>query len=278
MLRCFFMIVGVQAVLLGGASAQDFREMETICSDAGRAPETRIAACSALIDGAAFTDLSDYARTHLNRASAWQDAGKLDTALDDLNTTLDYDPYSFQAYMTRGDILLKLDEPYRAIADFSVAAGLNPLTAPPYARRGLALYAHKEYGSAIQDLETALSYDANLPEARRTLAWILATAPIVELRDGERASELLQSLEESSTQMAVVEAAVLAESGDTDGAIARYRAIAIENPAVARRIQTYLQSAGFYDGPVDGQYGDALESALLRCIDKGCRIGAPRSN
>lgn len=277
MVRRLIMILAILTALSGRATAQDFREMEMICSDAGREPAPRISACTSLIDGAAFTDLSDYARTHLNRAAARQSAGELDAALTDLDTTLDYDPYSFEAYMNRGDLLLRLNEPYRAIADFSVAAGLNPLSAAPYARRGLALYAHREYGSAIQDLETALGHDPELREARQTLAWILATAPLPELRDGQRASDLLQDIEAETDQTGIVEAAVLAESGDLDGALSRYRQIADGNAAATSRFQSYLQSAGYYDGPIDGTFSAALEDALRRCLQNGCRIGAPRS-
>ncbi|MEC9266303.1 MAG: hypothetical protein VX464_09615 [Pseudomonadota bacterium] len=273
----FLTILAVLAILTPPASAQDFQEMETVCTDGTRDAETRSRACTTLIDGAAFTDLSDYARTHLNRAEARQAVGDLQGALADLDTTLDYDPYSFQAYMVRGDVLLRLEEPYRAIADFSVAAGLNPLSAMPYARRGLALYAHREYASAIQDLETALSYDADHAEARRTLAWILATAPDAGLRDGTRAADLLGDIDRNDPQTILVEAAVLAESGDIAGALARYKEIAGGSEAATTRFQTYLQSSGYFDGSIDGKFDPTLEAALTKCLEQGCRIGAPRA-
>lgn len=257
--------------------AQDLSAAELACSDRNRDATARIEACTTLLDNAAFTDLSDYAVTHRNRAEAFRDAENANAAVDDLNIALDYDPYMYEGYILRGDVLLTLGEAYRAIADFSVAAGINPLSSEPYSKRGLALFAHREYESAMRDLDTALGYDSNNPEARRTLAWILATAPDPSLRDGQKAMALMEGTNSFSApvQERLVLAAALAEFGDPEAAIEVYRGIGETGPGSVERFQKYLTAAGFYTGAQDGIFSPALDSALRACLDAGCRVGAP---
>lgn len=262
-----------------GAAAQDLETAELACSDRNRDAASRIEACSLLIDNAAFTDLSDYAVTHRNRAEAHHEAEDGVAAVDDLNIALDYDPYMYEAYILRGDVLLTLGEAYRAIADFSVAAGINPLSSEPYAKRGLALFAHREYASAMQDLDTALSYDPENAEANRTLAWILATAPDRSLRDGQKAMRLMEGTNsfEAPVQERLVLAAALAEFGDIEAAIEVYRGIGESGSGSVERFQKYLSAAGYFDGDQDGQFTPALDAALRACLEAGCRVGAPLS-
>lgn len=261
-------------LLLAASPAHAQDQQESLCRDSEAASDARIDACTALINGAVYTDLKDYALTHLNRGEALHESGNAQQALADLETALDYDPYLYPGYMLRGYILLTLREPYRAIADFSVAAGLNPLDAAPYAKRGLALFAHREFGSAIQDLETALGHDPAHTDARRTLAWILSTAPDRDMRDGMRALDLLDQV--SAPPDLLVLAAAQAEAGRPIDAIVTYRRLTAESPGATSLYQSYLATLGFFSGTADGTYSDELEAAIRRCLDVGCRIGAPK--
>ena len=84
------------------AQAEGHEANEVVCRDKTAPAEERIAACSALLDNYAYTDLTDYAITHLSRAEAYRDVRNYDLALADLDTVLDYDPFAFEGYMTRG--------------------------------------------------------------------------------------------------------------------------------------------------------------------------------
>ncbi|MAO91399.1 MAG: hypothetical protein CMM78_11805 [Rhodospirillaceae bacterium] len=254
--------------------AQTVAQREVLCRAADTAAEVRLSACGSLIEGAVYTNLSDYAVTHFNRGMALAQTGALEAAMTDLDTALDYDPYFYQAYIQRGTVLLSRDEPYRAILDFSVAAGLDPLIAEPYANRALALFANKEYAAALKDLETALKFDPTNTAARRSLAWMLSVVPDKTLRDGPRAISLIDGGQQAQTDQ-VVFAAAQAESGDIDGALQTYQVLAGQDPRAAQRFQTYLMAAGYYQGPIDGKFSPELEAALKQCLQAGCRIGGP---
>lgn len=258
------------------AIAQDVRSMEEVCAGVVASPEARVDACGWLIETAAYTDLSDYALAHLRRGRALSSLKQLDEATADFDTALEYDPYLYAAYIARGDTLLAAGEYYRAIADFSVAAGLEPLSAEPYAKRGLALFAHREYAEAAADLDSALGYDATHSQARKTLAWILATAPDRTQRDGARALSLIQASAADGAPDRMILAAALAETGAKDEAVDLYKAIAGSSDTATRRFQSYLGAAGFYDGAEDGFWSPELENALRACLSDGCRVGAPR--
>lgn len=266
------------ALYAAPATAQNTAAEERLCLDDTADAGARARACGRLIDEAAYTDLKDYAKAHMNRALALTADGDHEAALSELDTALDYDPYSYPSYIARGGVLLRLGEPYRAIADFSVAAGLNPLEAEPYAKRGLALFAHKEFASALQDLETALTYDPGHADARRTAAWILAAAPDAALRDGEKALGLLTdgAIEIVDGGDLLVLAAAQAEAGRPDEALETYRRLAEEDPRAVPRFEGYLAAAGYFDGPETGTFDAALTDAIHACLVAGCRIGAPR--
>ena len=74
---------------------------------------------------------------------------------------------------------------------------------------------------AISDLKKALALDATNYDAKRMLAWIYATNPISEYRNGKEAlrlSEELYSVAEEA-QYAEVLAAAYAETGDFKKAV-----------------------------------------------------------
>ena len=59
-----------------------------------------------------------------------------------------------------------------------------------FAFRGIAKYQTDQISDAISDLERALELDPHHIDASNTLAWILATHPDEELRDGKRSLKL----------------------------------------------------------------------------------------
>jgi len=257
-------------------NAQDFEALELQCANETMSTEDRIAACTALIDQAAYTDLEDYAVAHYRRGLAYQENGDLEGASEDLDIALDYDRYNYLAYVARGDVLLRLGDAYRAIADFTVAAGLEPLEPDPYVKRAIALQAHREYAQAVDDLRFAIQLDEQHRRARRVLAWLLSTSPQVGLRNGAEAINLTSEIDQDSAAVPdlMILAAVLAEAGDIPSSMEVYTAILERDAGARSRFERYLSTAGYLS--TDASSETALPDAIHSCLEAGCRIGAPR--
>lgn len=272
----------VTCVLIGGAfpaGASEYDAAESLCRNADASPQERIEACSKLLEDYAYSDLSDYTITHLNRGRAYLAIKQNTAALADLDKVLEYDPFAYEGYMARGESLLALGEAFRAIADFTVAIGLEPLTSAPYAWRGTALYANREYPEAQRDLEAALKFSPNDTRAMTTLAWILSAAPDPAQRDGVRALELAKQLiagpTETSAPLQLVHAAALAESGDIDAAMALYQSLIDASSGNQTRFERYLTAANFLPAKSGEREKEVVLSGLRSCLESGCRVGAP---
>ncbi|MBN70697.1 MAG: hypothetical protein CME32_15620 [Gimesia sp.] len=126
-------------------------------------------------------------------------------------------------YLDRGIIQYQLQEYQSAIDDFNHALKLGEKSEELLAARGSAYLKLGKYDLAKQDYETALS---RAPECSTTyccLAWMLATCPEPQYRNGPRALGLahrnLELLPEINWNSLSVLAAASAESGDFEGAI-----------------------------------------------------------
>ena len=148
--------------------------------------------------------MSDHRRTvseFVRRANAL-DAGEsaarqvLGVGLADLASEFlgqgDWEPTPFDCYsfVGRGSFHLNRDEYQHAIADFDRAIQLDDHSGDAFAFRGIAKYQLHQMSEAIADLERALELDPHHLDAANTLAWILATSPDEDLRDGKRSLKL----------------------------------------------------------------------------------------
>ena len=81
----------------------------------------------------------------------------------------------------------------------------------------------RDYAAAIATLEQGLRYTSNDPGLASKLAWMLATCPVDELRDGRRAAKLAESavIATGGAAATVVEAlaAAQAECGEYESAM-----------------------------------------------------------
>jgi Flp pilus assembly protein TadD len=120
-------------------------------------------------------------------AKAYEGQGKLDDALAHYHTALSIRPDMAEARFTLGVLLLaqgKLDE---AIAQLSEAARLRPEAAEIEAKLGVALLARGQTREALFRYREALRLKADYAEVLNNLAWVLATHPRAEFRDGAEA-------------------------------------------------------------------------------------------
>ncbi len=93
-------------------------------------------------------------------------------------------------FCRRGWWLAARNEHERALADLNEAIRLAPDYGAAFLNRGLCHYQMQDYAAAIADYERTIELDANDVDARSGWAWILATCPDEEHRDGAKAVEL----------------------------------------------------------------------------------------
>ena len=139
-----------------------------------------------------------------------------------------------EAYIARGEARQLNGSYLPAISDYEKALEHHPGHPVAYLRRGQALDLMGRSARALEDLDYALLLQPGYPDALRSRA-------IVYCRLGR--------FEES-----VADRLVLIEDGLWP----------------AEDAQQWLAGLGYYDGPVDGNFGPASEAALLTWTEQGC--------
>jgi tetratricopeptide (TPR) repeat protein len=143
---------------------------------------------SAISDLTHAIDLEPQAAGYwLWRARAYVMAGEMQKALNDCNEAVRLQPGNGVVWSDRGWVFVILGENQKAIADLDRAIKLDPSAAISFARRGFAYGAAGNYARARADFEQAIRLDGNNPVGYGALAWLLATAPEPQFRDGGRA-------------------------------------------------------------------------------------------
>jgi tetratricopeptide (TPR) repeat protein len=179
----------------------------------------------------AFADLekaivvdSGNARAFAARGWMYNNVHEFDLARADLNESLRREP-SEHAHVGRAFALIELRRFDSAIADADQAIEIAPDLASAFAIRGWARLFLGQFRGAVSDFETAIQLYG---EERATFAfygyaWLLATCPDAEYRDGRRAFEYANRVRDHR-RMQVWEAnkllaAALAEMGRFEEAI-----------------------------------------------------------
>ena len=99
-------------------------------------------------------------------------------------------PPDAAAFVVRGSFLLDVGNTDQAFVDFDRAIELEGQSFDAFFHRGEAFYWNHQLAKSISDFERAIELNPTDYHARNNLAWILATCPDVELRNGSRAVEL----------------------------------------------------------------------------------------
>jgi len=215
----------------------------------------------------------------LLRARILQQAGDTDAALADIETILEAEPDTPAALELRGLIAAEQENYAAAIRDFRKLAARDPDNAAVIGQLGMLYLAAKQPREAIRRFTRALEIDADNFPCRRgrsdaaisigdhpaaladlekahalepddsgvlnNLAWLLATSPDDDLRDGKRAIELAtKACEETKWEEAHIIstlAAAYAESGDFDMA-RKYSKQAVEKGGTNDEVEGQLQA------------------------------------
>ena len=165
----------------------------------------------------------DNALAFNNRGNTWLHKQEYDRAIADCDEAIRLDPKHATAFNNRGAAWANKAEYDKAIANFDEAIRLDPKYAHALVNRGVAWNTQKEYDKAIADLNEALWLDPRRVDSYNLRAWIWATCPVENYRDGKRAIEsALRACELTEWKTAYTIgtlAAAYAESGDFEKAV-----------------------------------------------------------
>ncbi len=177
-----------------------------------------------------------YVEAYFDRGNAWYKKQDYDKAIADFSEAFRLDPNKvfrdkagnvrcgeFCALSNRGFAWLAKQDYDKAIADFSEAIRLDPDNPEFYDSRGYVWRQDKKYDKALGDFDQALRLDPDNDDALNAAAWIRATCPLDQFRDGKQAVELATRACKSAAwkYSAYLDtlAAACAEAGDFDRAI-----------------------------------------------------------
>lgn len=198
-----------------------------------------------------------FAMAFSNRGVLWMLKGDYDASMRDLDEAIRLDPQNAKAFANRGLTRIYKGDPDKALSDLNEAIRLNPRNAIAMGHRGLAWYTkgnldrasadydeairldsqcaqnfdfrglawkvRGEYERAIADFSDAIRLDPVRPSALNNLAWLEATCPKPQCREGKKAVEHATLACELSAwknpNRLVTLAAAYAEVGDFPNAV-----------------------------------------------------------
>ncbi len=156
-------------------------------------------------------------------ASLLGSSGKFEQALADLNLLRQAMPDNSEVLLQMGMLYQAAKQPQKAIVMYDQLIDTNPKNMAAYRGRADARLSQGKQAEAIADYEEALAIEPKNSGVLNNLAWVLATSPEQELRDGKRAIELAtQACEVTEYKQAHILstlAASYAETGDFETAI-----------------------------------------------------------
>ncbi len=145
------------------------------------------------------------------------------TAAKHMKQLIEKDPENLAWRLQLAAFYVNDQRPRKAIKAYSEILEADPDNLIALRHRGDALLSIGEHAKAVKDYEEALSVDPKHSGALNNLAWVLATSPKDEVRDGKRSVKLgLQACEVTEYKEAHILstlAAGYAESGDFETAL-----------------------------------------------------------
>lgn len=195
--------------------------------------ELQVAACTEAIESGRWEGAA-LAWAYGNRANAWQALRDPAKAVADYSRALDLDPDHALTWHNRGLVFAALGDHQRAIADYTEALERDPELTAAWGSRGVAYREIGHYEEALADLDRAIEM-----------------APDTARHFQNRAN---------------VRCALRQAEGALKDRIAAIR-LGHFSPELVQRV---LKEKGYYNGPVDGVFGEASVVALKAWTDAGC--------
>ncbi len=169
-------------------------------------------------------------RGYVNRSLVYMQTKQYDAALKDLDRALTINPEDPMAYNNRATLYHRDGDQERAYADSekAIAYGIDEMIERGQVDHGLYSLrvginvARGRYGQAIADLDTVIRLRGDIPGVHNDRAWLLATAPQADQRNGQeaiRSAKIAVRLADSPEYRDTL-AAAFAEAGQFENAIA----------------------------------------------------------
>jgi len=190
------------------------------------------------------------------RGMALNRLGRYDKALADYSDAIGLKPDWDEAHVNRAHVYIKQGNNDSAMTDCDAAIELNSACADAYEKRALVHYRNRDFRAALDDYTKTARLRPDDGRSLRQIAWIHATCPIKELRDGKEAVRQAERAYElngdSDWRSFDTLAAAHAEAGDFEAALYwQDRALAISpvglEPRVQARRELYKQEVPFRD-------------------------------
>jgi Flp pilus assembly protein TadD len=201
-------------------------------------------------------------RPYSQRAYAYAALEKVDKARSDFDKALELDPKEITALVGRADVSRFEKRWDDALKDFNAALEINPGEFRALLGRASTFYVSGQYDKATADYAEVVKRFPEEPQPANDLAWMLATVPKDEVRDGKRAVELAEQAckitQYKNGAFLDTLAASYAESGDFEKAL-HWQEEAAKNSAeeseevqkqIAGRVELYRQKKPFRETPL----------------------------
>lgn len=168
-----------------------------------------------------FEPLDAY--TQAFRGDVWTHRGQFEKATADLDAADKLDPnFKLAAYCRAVQAAIKRN-PDQTLAELKAVLDAHPDCGPAHYERATIRALRGEYTAAASDFEEAIRLDAEDHFALRAAAWLLATCPQDNIRQGARAVELARKACElnawKGAAFLTALAAAYAENGDFEQAV-----------------------------------------------------------
>jgi protein O-mannosyl-transferase len=203
---------------------------------------------------------SDNAMAHTNLGEAFYEKGMLNEAMAHYRTALEIDPNQTLAHSALGLALLETGRPDDSVGHLLRALEINPNFADAHYNLGNTFMQTGQANEAIAHFNRAVEINPNDIEALNNMAWILATWPEAEIRDGTRAVALAERANSlahgESPVISATLAASYAEAGRPADAVktaqhalqlATAQGNAARADSIRAQIELYQSGAAFRD-------------------------------
>ena len=204
------------------------------------------------------------ARAHNNLATVLMPQRRLDEAESHLRDAVRLKPMYAEAQANLGVALAMQGRPEDALPFFDRALRIQPDYVDAWRNKAEALASLGRFREAVPAYEQVLALQPDDRRAVTVLAWLRATSPLNDIRNGTRAVELarraIQVTGESDPDTLDILAAAYAESGRFPEAIAAIRrAISLarargeSRPPFEYRLSLYIEGRPFREPPADSR-------------------------